>query len=184
MPAPVAPMVLAALGLGALMLPARKTSASSPSAQSSSRTWTQDPTEQISAPTAAFLDRLAAAVPDIPIYVTDALRTPADQASAMWDKAMRGEDLYALYQRDDLVAEFMAATSLEAAISVMENQVARGELISRHLWRDEYGLHALDLRTRNLSSSQVSRLKAAAEKLGAKALFEGDHLHLERLPHA
>ena len=128
------------------------------------------------------LERIAARVPDVEIIVTSATRGPAAQARAMASKIQRGEDLFALYAQDDLVAEIVAAAGntadpdVDAMAAVIEAQVARGRFISRHLRAD-----ALDLRTRHLTDEQVERLVAAVRAEGAEAVPESDHLHVEEL---
>lgn len=129
------------------------------------------------------LDRLAAAVPDVPWIVTSGTRSPAQQAAAMGSKIERGENLYDLYAQDDLVSEILAvigsttAPDVAAMTAVIEAQVARGAYISRHLRED-----ALDFRTRGLTDDQVDRMVAAVRAEGGQALVESDHLHVEELP--
>lgn len=127
---------------------------------------------------AVFLDRLAAKVPGVPLFVTDGSRTTADQARVLQVKRELGDDLHALYAQDDLVDELLKVEGEKAMTWVLDDQVKRGRYLSRHMRKD-----ALDLRSKTLTSDQVSRIMQAATELGAKPLFEGKppHLHIERL---
>lgn len=140
------------------------------------RLWTVDGAI-LNGPMTAFMDELAAAVPGVPLTVTSGYRSPSSQAAALKYKRDHGDDLHKLYAQDDLVDELLAVPSDGMAL-VIADQVKRGRYLSRHLRGD-----ALDLRSKTLSQAQIDAVKAAAVRLGAKALQEGipPHIHLERI---
>lgn len=138
----------------------------------------------------AFLERLVAALVEaagdgspVPVVVTSGIRSPAQQAAALAVKLRRGDDLFALYKRHDLVAEIVEAAGdtsdpdVDAMTRAVEAQVARSQFLSVHL-----SGAAVDLRTRDLSREQRDQLVAAVRQLGAKPVVESDHLHVERIP--
>ncbi len=108
------------------------------------------------------------------LVVTSGVRTPDAQASAMQKKQDAGGS-FNIYKRQDLVREITAAPRSQWA-AVISRQVARGEYLSSHL-----SGRAVDLRTRGLSSSEISDLSDAVRKLGAKPLVESapPHMHVE-----
>lgn len=133
----------------------------------------------------AFMDDLAEKT-GIYLFVTDGVRTAADQAAALATKVELGEtmeELYALYVRDDLIAE-LAEAPVEAWPDIIEAQIDRGDYLSSHMSGE-----ALDLRTSGggagatgqLSTGEVNAVAAAAGELGARAVNEDTppHLHLE-----
>lgn len=124
-----------------------------------------------------FIARLDRALP-FKFTVTDGIRTAADQANRLKTKIDRGEDLHALYQRDDLLDEILAVApqGVEAMARVIEGQVARGDTLSPHQRRD-----GVDVRTKDLTPAQIQAVIDAAEQLGAEAVLESDHLHLQHL---
>lgn len=134
----------------------------------------------------AWLALLRAELPaDLPLTVTSGRRSAQAQARAMAAKLARGEDLLALYVRDDLVAEIIAAAGPDrqhpdawAMGLAIEDQAARGQAISRHLLPDD----ALDLRSRHYSRPQRDLVVATVRRLGAECVVEPDHLHVEDLP--
>lgn len=123
---------------------------------------------------------LSLAEPDVPVTITSGTRTPLAQAQAIaYKRKVEGDDpVRKLYGQKDLIGEVLdkGATDTAGMASVLQAQVNRGRFLSRHMRAD-----ALDVRTRDLTSSQVKKLKAAAERLGAKALIERDHLHVEKV---
>lgn len=136
----------------------------------------------------AFLDQLAARVPDVEIVVTGGQRSPRSQAEAMAAKLRQGQDLTRLYTGAALLAEVLDAAGrshltspdVGAMAEAIGDQVDAGHYLSDHLRPD----YALDLRTRGLSTDQVRRLRWHAGALGAHTLLEAvpPHLHLEDLP--
>ena len=125
-----------------------------------------------------FLGALRKAVPaSVPIHVTSAVRTVAEQASAMKTKRDLGDDLRALY--GSKVAPVLAAPNTVAAMSAALQDLAnRGVVMSRHMFGD-----ALDLRVRDWTQEQRNIVGSAVAALGGKPQFETTppHLHIEGL---
>ncbi len=115
-----------------------------------------------------------------PLVVTSGTRTAEAQAQALKAKRDRGEDLTQLYRRGEgpaIVAELLAAPNeVEPMRAIVQRWADRGVFMSRHMRGD-----AIDLRTRGYTSGQVQRMARVAEALGARALIESNHLHLEGL---
>ena len=126
-----------------------------------------------------FMDDLSRGVP-ADLVVTSGIRTANAQAAAMLSKLERGQtgdDLLALYVRDDLVNELLATGRTQSQwAEVIQAQIDRGDLLSSHL-----SGRAVDLRTSNLSDDQRWAVMAEAQRLGAEAVDEGDHIHIEGL---
>lgn len=129
----------------------------------------------------AFLSALRARLPSkYPLVVTDALRTPEDQAQRMLSILNReGEDyLKKLYRRsakyiDALLAMPHTASAWGPAIAEFN---AQGAYLSRHMRGD-----ALDLRCWGWADADRIKVAEAAEKLGARVTLESDHIHVGRL---
>jgi len=131
----------------------------------------------------AFLRRLQAAIPHIPLYVTSATRTPESQASALATKRNLGDDLYKLYSKanHDIIRELMAVPNTVADMArVIQKYVDQGRFLSRHMRGD-----AIDLRSKNLTSAQIQEVINAAIRLGAKGIYETKppHIHVESIGH-
>jgi hypothetical protein len=75
---------------------------------------------------------------------------------------------------DELVAGMQNAQSRDEVYRILKQRLASGMSVSKHLTGD-----AMDFRTRNLSQSQIAALKKAGEELGAKVIWEEDHLHMQ-----
>lgn len=122
----------------------------------------------------AYLTTLRAALPPgFPLTVTSSGRSPEDQASAMLTKVNRyGTGSLSIYADKALIARLLALPRDAAAWAALVR--SDGMRLSRHLWGG-----ALDLRTRDLTSAQVSQLSAAVTATGGKALVEQDHLHAD-----
>jgi len=122
-----------------------------------------------------FLQRLRAAVPDVPIHVNSGYRSPQAQARAMLAKVQMGENLSALYGAK---AQALLRLPLDPRVwtAAIEALRRRGIYMSPHMRGD-----ALDLRTRDLSPSQVAQLANAAARLGGRPLLESTppHLHID-----
>mgnify|MGYP001578399012 CR=1 FL=1 len=130
----------------------------------------------------AFLTRLRATVhASIPLHITSGVRSPTAQADAMWKKLLApgGEaEIRAIYPAA-IAATVLNAPRSQAGWRVAITQLAAsGVLASRHMRGD-----AFDMRTTNLSSSQVNAVAAAAKSLGASALVEHapPHLHVQNV---
>lgn len=165
-----------ALGLGALVLVARRKGGSV-----GSSSWTVKSSSVVITDDArTFLDALAARL-SFPIVVTSGQRTAAQQASAMLAKLAKGDtlqDLLDLYADDSQVkALYALGTDATAWAATIQAYVDRGRPISDHL-----KAKAVDIRTRDLSSTQLDELQRAAQALGAETVLESDHLHLEDWP--
>ena len=122
------------------------------------------------------LVKVRARVPtSVPIHVTSGLRTAEKQAAALVIKRSRGENLYALYTQDDLVAEIMRVpNTTEAMAAVFRSQMARGRFISPHMTG-----RGIDFRTYKWSAEQLATFVSAATSLGLSTLKESDHLHMQ-----
>ena len=118
--------------------------------------------------------------------VTSGTRTPAQQASAMYDKLARGDNLTTLYTNGAALGQITAAYNAGVAAgnssaemvasmtSVIEGQVAQGNYISNHLREN-----AADIRTSNMTTQQKAEFVRVAEQNGMTAIDEGDHLHIQ-----
>jgi hypothetical protein len=127
-----------------------------------------------------FIAALRRAVPaSIPIYVTSGTRTPERQAAALKTKRDMGDNLYKLYRADYIVKELMAVPNTVSAMApIIRKWAQKGVFMSRHMRGD-----AVDLRSRNLTKSQIDTVMAAAKRLGAKAIYESKppHIHIEAI---
>lgn len=193
MPLPV-PAVLALAGTVATVAWVRRRRAStltpaqsdtSPSANghtgasSGGGTWSKKPgsTFELAAHVVSFLDALVARS-GLTLVVTDGSRTPRRQAEELLASLEQGVNVWGLYSQDDLVTEAMEGyPDLDAMEAILQSQVDRGLYLSDHMRGD-----AVDLRTRGLSADQVDLVMATAVELGAQALDEGDHVHVEDIP--
>jgi hypothetical protein len=120
-----------------------------------------------------FLKKLRKQI-DFDIVVTSGIRSLKEQAAAMYSKLSRyGFSSLSIYP-DALVEGMQNATSADDVYRLLKQRMRQGYSVSSHLRGD-----ALDFRTRNLTSAQVSALKAAGEALGAKTIWEEDHLHMQ-----
>lgn len=122
-----------------------------------------------------YVDVLAAALPaGFPLTVTSGYRSPSAQAAAMLVKYKAGgvNELYKTYSDDSLISKLVKYPTDQWANFIASN----GQSLSRHLRAG-----AIDLRTRDLSSSQVEQLKSAVVATGGKHLQESTppHLHVD-----
>jgi len=124
---------------------------------------------------AAYMDVLARVATGINLVVTSAERTPESQAAAMLAKyqAKGKAELYKVYARNKaIIDKLLAAPKTQSAwASIIKKE---GTRLSKHLWKG-----ALDLRIRNLTATQVDKLKAAVTATGGKPYLEYDHLHVD-----
>lgn len=127
-----------------------------------------------------FIAALRRAVPaSIPLYVTSGTRTPERQAAALKTKRDMGDNLYKLYRADYIVKELMAVPNTVADMApIIRKWAQKGVYMSRHMRGD-----AVDLRSRNLTKSQIDTVMEAARNLGAKAIYETKppHIHVESI---
>jgi len=111
----------------------------------------------------------------VPVTVTSGGRDPREQAQAMLKKLREKgpSELRTLYRSNgSLVEELLRTTqSVDAWAAVIRS---RGSRLSRHLWNG-----AMDVRTRDLSTTQVAKLRAVVAATGGRSLLEYDHLHVD-----
>lgn len=125
------------------------------------------------------------------LVVTDGTRSVERQAQMLFHKLSDGENIVRLYAAKALAREVTVAYRKipadererrgEAVIQkVLEQQVAAGKYISKHLRKG-----ALDLRTRDFSKEQLAALKAAIKAHGVQLVDETrtkrPHYHLNFL---
>ena len=124
-------------------------------------------------PMKVFLNKLRRNI-DFDIVVTSGVRDLRDQAGAMYTKLSKyGFSSLDIYP-DALVEGMQGAKSADEVYRILREKMRQGYSVSSHLSGD-----AMDFRTRNLSQSQIAALKKAGEELGAKVLWEEDHLHMQ-----
>lgn len=117
----------------------------------------------------------AAALEGIPITATSGRRDTRRQAAAMIAKVERGEDLHALYRDDGQIDELLnGPRTVERWAEVLAAYAAKGRAVSSHM-----SGKAVDIRSRDWTSTQLHAAAALATRLGARAIIESDHLHLE-----
>ncbi len=124
------------------------------------------------------------------LVVTGGTRNAQRQAELMCAKLDHHEDVIALYENKRLAREIVDAYQkgladklgksriVRAVRARIEEQIGRGEFISRHLQSG-----AADVRSRGMSAAQqVSFRKAVSEEPGASILDERDgaapHFHI------
>jgi len=124
------------------------------------------------------------------IIITSGLRTPSDQARAIYDDRARSGcksaitktpaetdpcyTHYKLYQQKDLIMEVIRVDNdVSAMTTVFEDQVSRGLYLSPHM----RGM-GVDIRVSNLSDEQEALVMKRTEELGGAPVHEGDHIHV------
>ena len=128
--------------------------------------------------TLEFVEKMRAILdPSIPMTITSAARTERDQANAMLKKWQLGGDdeLRKIYGRK-AEAFILAPKNPETWEQIIRDRNARKQGTSPHL----RGV-AVDVRTRDLSASQVDALISAARAAGGTTLLEDTppHLHID-----
>lgn len=115
------------------------------------------------------------------IVVTSGTRSPYQQAQAMITKFQMGgiQELYNTYSNDAEITRMVNeyGPTVEGFARALQDQLARGVYMSRHLRAD-----ALDFRVDGLSASEREQLMAASAASGAKKiLYEGTppHIHVD-----
>ena len=136
--------------------------------------WGDDTALILTRPMKVFLNKLRRKL-DFDVVVTSGVRDLRDQAGAMYTKLKTYgyNSLVDLYP-DSLVAGMQNAGSADEVYRILKQRLASGMTVSKHLSGD-----AMDFRTRNLTQAQIASLKAAGEALGAKVIWEEDHLHMQ-----
>lgn len=121
---------------------------------------------------AAFRSRLPAS---IPILVTSAIRTPEEQAYALYTKRRLGDNLYKLYGQDRAAPIMAVPNDVNAMTAAIQKMMSRGVFMSQHM-----KANALDIRSRNWTGEQSRVVADVVRSLGAKYLFETKppHLHI------
>lgn len=146
--------------------------------------WTAGSDVQLTEELGDFLTELAAAS-GCTLFCTSGVRTAEDQARAMLAKMTAGNDisdLLALYKRDDLVQELAAIPqTLSAWMSILQQQIDRGDLLSSHMSGRAVDLRSAQTGTGHLTDDEQDRVVAAAKDLGASVVIEDTpaHIHLE-----
>lgn len=113
----------------------------------------------------------------VPLTITSAARTEREQAEAMFKKWQLGGDTELRNIYGSKAEEFInAPKSPESFEQVIQNRNMRNQRTSPHM----RGV-AVDIRTRDLSSSQVDALAAAARAAGGNVLpeYNPPHLHVD-----
>lgn len=122
-----------------------------------------------------FLNQLESKL-NFDFVVTSGTRSPRQQALAMFNKIELGDDLIALYA-DDVFAQSIidAYPNIDAATDIVSDYAARGGG-SSHL----RGL-GVDIRSRNLTRSQIQAVVDASKELGASPDVETTppHIHIK-----
>lgn len=176
-------MVGVLLGLGLLAGWAASTAVTGGVRVISSKRWrTARAGVQIPDAAAAYLDLLAEQT-GLDLVVTSGTRTAAQQVRAMRTKITQGatlKDLLDLYADDEQVEELwpsLLAGDMETAAEILEENMARGRYLSRHLstGADSWALDIDDPK----DPTERARLIEVAKALGGKALDEGNHIHIE-----
>ncbi len=108
------------------------------------------------------------------IMFTSATRSPLAQTQAMYQNIRLGKDPYALYKNTAFVDDFMESYPNEAeSVRVVQKWLDLGRG-SDHL----KGM-ALDVRTRDLTRTEIDLIISVAWELGAtQVIDEGDHIHI------
>ncbi len=120
-------------------------------------------------------------------HVTSGVRTPVEQAEAMFDKLANGSSLTGLYRDYEAARQIEQAYQrsrrsgrprcVAAMTRVLVGQIARGLYISRHLYSG-----AVDVRSRDMSARERRTFRQVALRgRGVRVLEEGrpPHFHLE-----
>jgi len=120
-------------------------------------------------------------------HVTSGVRTPFEQAEAMFDKLASGGTLTGLYRDYEAAHQVELAYQrarrggrarcVAAMTRVLLAQIARGLYISRHLYSG-----AVDVRSRDMSARERRTFRTVATRQrGVRLLEEGrpPHFHLE-----
>ncbi len=121
------------------------------------------------------------------IVITDGVRRPEDQASAMYTKMKLGENPVSLYANKDAAKEIKKAydahktesssDAIKAITAVIEAQIHKGVYISKHLRGA-----GLDIRDKDLSKTEKSTLETIIRQYKELSLLkEGKppHFHVE-----
>jgi len=120
-------------------------------------------------------------------HVTSGVRTPLEQAEAMFDKLANGASLTGLYRDYEAARQIEQAYQrarrsgrvrcVAAMTRVLTSQIARGLYISRHLYSG-----AVDVRSRDMTPRERRTFRTVATRQrGVRVLEEGrpPHFHLE-----
>ena len=121
------------------------------------------------------------------LEITSGTRTPTGQAQAMWENISHNRSTRVQYRNrrayDEIYNAYLQASrsganerdTVEAMTRVIEQQVSRGEYVSRHLQGE-----AVDVRSRTMTPLQKRAFEEAVNVvLGGAPLVEEDHYHLQ-----
>ncbi len=119
------------------------------------------------------------------VTITDTNRTPKDQAERVYDKIKKGEA--GIYTQKNLLGEVKTAYKAGVAkretpkqitdrmAKVIQDQVNKGQYISRHLIGE-----GVDVRSRDMSTKEKESFKEVVKNIGgASVLKEDDHFHIQ-----
>jgi hypothetical protein len=143
-------------------------------ARGEGKRWTLSGPERLLNSMVAWLDELP-----VSVVVTDGVRTPADQASAMLAKLKRyGAASLSIYQDEALVDELLSGPDTEERWAAIIAKAAQsGRYLSRHIIRNSTAWRgALDIRSRDDGDGDIL---AALRATGAHVVVEEDHYHVE-----
>lgn len=122
-----------------------------------------------------FLNQLVSRL-QFDFVVTSGTRTPRQQALAMFNKIDLGDDLIAIYKDNEFAQAIIDAyPNINEATDIVKEYAARGGG-SSHL----RGL-GVDIRSRDLTRSQIQAVVDASKELGAFSLVETTppHIHIQ-----
>lgn len=116
-----------------------------------------------------FLDDLYF-LTEISFTVTSAIRTPRQQAQAVYNKIQLGDDITKIYNYAYAQAMKLAYPNIDAMTSIVQSMDSTPHVKGR----------GVDIRTTNLTPDQIARIRKACTDLGCKTLLETTppHLHI------
>ena len=116
-----------------------------------------------------FLDDLYF-LTEIDFTVTSAIRTPRQQAQAVYNKIQLGDDITKIYNYSYAQAMISAYPNIDAMTTVVESMDSTPHVRGR----------GVDIRTTDLTPDQITRIRKACTDLGCKTLLETTppHLHI------
>lgn len=117
-----------------------------------------------------FLDELAKRLPH-DIVVTSGDRTPQQQAQAVYTKIELGDDITKIYSNKDYA---------RAMIGAYPDLARMAEISATYAPTPHLKGEGVDIRTSDLTSTQVQNMQAIAQAMGAQAIIETTppHLHI------
>ena len=113
-----------------------------------------------------------------PVIVTGAERSSKRQAELIQSKIERGHNLYALYEKHDIITSILKNKELYSIQLMIETHMRKGDYLSSHLCGK-----AIDIRSRNYTlHERLQILEKLNSTLGLQAIYEPSppHIHIER----